>query len=249
MLQAGRRGSYVLARSVIGVLLAAMGRTAPDLPLAVLGLAAIDLPFIAYAAGVPLPHCCSRARRELGRRARLRGGGVDGLLRCPASRGASSTRCRCDDARRGGVRESHYLARRGPEPGSGSKPEQCFPGIPQRQSRRVAVLRVGGDASGSPTSPFPPWRGSPVCLLRRRDVPGRAVGRGAQLADFLRRSRNGCAAQEVGLSAGARRPRAPPGRPAAVRAGTPAARAVLRRGVDPRHRRKNRPSTAPRSMP
>ncbi|MEW1839405.1 hypothetical protein AB0392_15760 [Nonomuraea angiospora] len=54
-LVAGAVVVYVLARLVISVLLAAMGRTVPDLPLAVIGLAAIDLPwrrpFIAYAAG------------------------------------------------------------------------------------------------------------------------------------------------------------------------------------------------------
>ncbi|MEV4574071.1 hypothetical protein AB0K16_12520 [Nonomuraea jabiensis] len=54
-LVAGAVVVYVLARLVISALLAAMGRTAPDLPLAVLGLVAIDLPwrrpFIAYAAG------------------------------------------------------------------------------------------------------------------------------------------------------------------------------------------------------
>ncbi|MFI9843663.1 hypothetical protein ACIHFD_41955 [Nonomuraea sp. NPDC051941] len=54
-LVAGAVAVYVLARLMISVLLLAMGRTAPDLPLAVIGLAAIDLPWrrpaTAYVAG------------------------------------------------------------------------------------------------------------------------------------------------------------------------------------------------------
>ncbi|MEU7830301.1 hypothetical protein [Nonomuraea sp. NPDC049129] len=54
-LVAGAVGVYVLARLVITALLPALGRTSPDLPLAVVGLAAIDLPWrrpvTAYAAG------------------------------------------------------------------------------------------------------------------------------------------------------------------------------------------------------
>jgi hypothetical protein len=48
-------GTYALARLIVAVALAALGRTAPDLPLAVLGLALADLPWrrpvTAYAAG------------------------------------------------------------------------------------------------------------------------------------------------------------------------------------------------------
>ncbi|TMR95796.1 hypothetical protein EJK15_26940 [Nonomuraea basaltis] len=48
-------GIYVLARLIVAVVLTALGRTAPDLPLAIVGLALADLPWrrpiTAYAAG------------------------------------------------------------------------------------------------------------------------------------------------------------------------------------------------------